>query len=297
MKNKFYFSIYFLFLCVSILFPQSLDKKYFVYTDILNVRENPSLTSKKIGTLSFGDVVCIKEIQGSGNFINSVYDKWCRIETNQFSGWINYFYIMGLPCEIEFPYVKDVQNNNNTSTNVYDELPEMVCIKNIVEKDGKKYFQFEIINDSYYHKDYAYEKEVFPIISKIHPASYERALNSAKRKGFVVDILDTMIIQDNPSLRKYRFCEYIISELHKKYPKELYSVSAEKYIFSTKDLLLEYGIKVGMSVDDLLFILGQSIEKNSDELSYFGNNTRLPKKLIFKIQNNKISSIEFYDYK
>lgn len=296
MNRKFCIIISTLFLLTSLLYSESIDKKYFVYTDILNVREKPSLASKKIGTLSFGDIVYIKEIEGSGNFVDSVYDKWGRIETNQISGWINYFYIMDFPCEIEFNNLLDIQKNNNASINVYNELPEAMNIKDIVEKDGKKYFQFEIINDSYYHKDYSYQKEVLPSISRIHPASYERALNNAKINDLNVETLDTITIQDNPSLRKFKFCDFFIKELYK-YPKELYSSSPGKYIISNDKLVLEYGIKVGMTVDDLVFILGQPVEKNSKELNYFGNNSRLTKKLIFKIQNNIISSIEFYEYK
>ena len=68
--------------------------KYFVYTDSLRIRSKPSLQGDVIGTLRYGDVINVYEIMGSGQYIDGILDKWCRITDDHSDAmkWVNYFY-------------------------------------------------------------------------------------------------------------------------------------------------------------------------------------------------------------
>lgn len=213
--------------------------------------------------------------------------------------------------------------------NVYDELPNRIFIEGIEVRDGKKYFKFSISDDSYYHKnDYQFEKEIDFIIKNIHPESYKQALKRAaggklyrriddsyedlttgafvgwlpseaiydREKGIyivsgvdpvrTVEDMDTLVILDNPSFRKYLLCDYIFFIKYGGNSK----IQDEKTV-------LDYGIKVGMSVKDLYEIIGEPVEINGNVLDYFGSDRNSTMELKIEVKDSKILSINYCFYK
>lgn len=301
--------------------------KGFVFTDKLKIRNAPNLQSEKTGILEFGDVITYYEVTGSGEYKDGILDKWVKISSTE-NQWVNYFYVIPFEVPLDFPCMENIIKNNDSAMNVHDELPNRIFIEDIVTKNSKKYFKFSISDDSYYHKDdYKFEKEVAYVIKNIHPASYKNALQRGAggkmyrtiEDGYIdmttenyvaflpegavydpgknmyivsgggtaktVEDLDTLVVLDNPSFRKFLLCDYIVSKVHR-----VAKITDEKTV-------LDYGVKVGMSVKDLYEIIGKPVFSDNNLLDYFGDDRNATMELKFKVKDGKITEINFEFYK
>lgn len=260
--------------------------KGFVFTDKLKIRNAPNLQSEKTGSLEFGDVISFYEVAGSGEYKNGILDKWVKISSTE-NQWVNYFYVIPFDVPVDLPCLENIIKNNETAMNVRDELPNRIFIEDIVSKGSKKYFKFSISDDSYYHKDdYKFEKEVAYVIKNIHPDSYKNALQrGAGDTAKTVEDMDTLVILDNPSFRKFLLCDYIWSKISR-----VAKITDEK-------ILLDYGVKVGMPVKDLYEIIGKPVYTDNNLLDYFGNDQNATMELKFKVKDGKIIEINFEFYK
>lgn len=100
-----------------------------------------------------------------------------------------------------------------------------------------------------------------------------------------VEDMDTLVILDNPSFRKFLLCDYIWSKISR-----VAKITDEK-------ILLDYGVKVGMPVKDLYEIIGKPVYTDNDLLDYFGNDKNATMELKFKVKDAKIIEINFEFYK
>lgn len=299
----------------------------FVFTDKLKIRNSPSIESETIGALEFGDEIIYFGISGTSIYKDGILDKWVNISDTE-EKWVNYLYVIPFNTPLNMSCLDNIIRNNESALNVYDELPNRIFIKDIEIRDSKKYFKFSLSDDSYYHKeDYQFEKEVEPVIKNIYPASFQKALKrGAGGKIFrkvddeyedmtsgnyvmfppknatydpekdlyivndnkpikTIEDLDTLIILDNPSFRKFQFCEYIF--------RNYGGVTKIK----EDNEVLEYGIKVGMPIEDLYEILGEPVYVNGEILDYFGSDRKDTMELFISTKNGKISSINYEYYK
>lgn len=245
------------FLTLNVVFVFSLEEQYIVFSDNVNIRNAPSINSSVIRIMSYPDPITVYELKGSGEYINGILDKWARINMNS-SEWINYFYIAKIPFVVRF--------NGNPQ---YDSKDSIV-IKAIYKEDSTYFFESEWLLNPYYHKDINFKMPA--------NASLDIYL------GY------SLPIKDNACARLYNLCENFNDNL-KKYPADLYNKKYTETLITNPNILLDYGIKIGVDKDQIITTLGVPTEQTSDfilyEAFYIGYGYRIK----FSFEKNIVTSI------
>lgn len=314
-------------------FPNEVSEtpqKYFVYTDVLNTRNKPSIQGERIKTFKFGDIIYVYETQGSCQYKDGILDKWCRISKDDalIPEWVNYYFVVPFPFKIDLDKVSEIRKHNSYAMNVYDELPERIYINDIEFNAGKKFFLCEIDDSSYYHKDLEFKKEVSQSIIDFIPPSYIY-IDYVKRftkdgnvwrdvdggesltalpedaeyldeYGFwivrnpnkeLIKKINIITIQDNCSIRMYNFCENFRKSVDNM-PTKDYSYNNMTTTILSDKTVLNYGIKIGMSSKQLIEILGKPNEIKGNIYKYEASSTGAAEIVSFIVKNNTVISIQ-----
>lgn len=244
-------------LTINVIFAFSLESQYIIFSDNVNIRNAPSINSSVIRIMSYPDPITVYELKGSGEYRKGILDKWARISMNE-SEWINYFYIVKVPFVVRF--------NSNPQ---YDSQDSMV-IKAIIKQDSTYFFECEWLLNPYYHKD---------INFKI-PAN----------ESFNIDYGYSLPIKDNACARLYNLCENFSDNL-KKYPTDLYNKKYTETLITNPNILLDYGIKIGVDKDQIITTLGDPTEQTNDSILYEAFYIGYGFRIKFSFEKNKVTSI------
>lgn len=97
-----------------------VNSKVFINASVLNLREQPSLSSKKIGCLMFGDDVVIIAISDKIDVIDNKKDRWYKIKKDGNNGWAFGAYLISEKYKFIGTYqYKDVNNEENHYIKIY----------------------------------------------------------------------------------------------------------------------------------------------------------------------------------
>jgi hypothetical protein len=114
------------------------NAEYLVVSNNVNLRNNPSVDSLIIGSISFPEIVYVMEIFGSNEIINGVLDRWARVHIPSIIDdhathdiWINCYYIAS------FPLIISARNKYDTMGISEDDT---VSITGYYYNDEKKIF-------------------------------------------------------------------------------------------------------------------------------------------------------------
>jgi len=254
--KKVLFVCILLFFHFNLLFSQNNFIEYIVLSNNVNIMDNPTFNSNIIRKVSFPEILIVYEITGSGTYQNGVFDKWAKI-SNIKSEWINYYYI------VSFPFV--ISGNNGFNYDLSDLMDyNTIIIKNYL---GPKYSEIKYFtverNLTAFHE---YNKYEYTIDAK--------------------PIIDGISLIDNPWTRLYFFCDKF-----QEYIKNIDNNLLGWRITIENDIILEYGIRVGMNINDVIKIFGNGYEKKENIYHYVAIYFGYGHELYFYTENNKITKI------
>jgi hypothetical protein len=209
-------------------FPVSTDIPYIVLSNNVNIRTDSSINSPIIRQVSFPEIINVYEIKGSGIFRDGILDIWARISDSN-SEWINYFYISS------FPFVV----SSDAEYNYYSEGESTIIVHDFYLENNELYFKVEKNMNSYYHSDTEFNVLVSPFIENIS-------------------------IIDNPWTKLYKFCDGF-----REYIKNL-GINNRGYgiNISDKNVILEFGIQVGMNTQTIEDIFGTAYKIENNKYRY-----------------------------
>ena len=104
---------------------------------------------------------------------------------------------------------------------------------------------------------------------------------------------NVITVLDNSSIRMYNYCENFRSYL-KKITSELYTDNGMIITIISDQITLEYGIKIGMTKNELIKILGKPVEDKNNSLKYIAMSSGAAQILTFNMENNRIIKIQHY---
>lgn len=215
--------------------------KGFVYTDVIKVRDAPSMESNKVGNLYFGDVFYVYKIEGSGRLIDGVYDKWCKISKDS-EQWVNYYYISTFPFKVIYEDKAAINDFYKIVLKKQNEfLPDALCIEDIIEENGVKYFSYYIENyDQNYHRDAKNLKvQVSPVIKNFLPPSYKNLLRITKKQIVTVDNTNGKIYGNKENNSYDVYYGYVPPENGIEIGKKKWVVEAYKEDFTLDEMKIQ----------------------------------------------------------
>jgi hypothetical protein len=239
----------------SFLFSNQNSEEYIILSNDVNIRDKPNSNSKIIRKMSFPEIITVYEIVGTGTFNNGILDKWARISEKK-DEWINYYYIAS------FPFVISANDGYNFDPNDYNTL----IINNYFRWNGNGRLIFGVKRNfsSFNYDNREYEIDAKPLIEGIN-------------------------VIDNPWTRLYKFCDNF-----QEYVRKLNNKLVGWQIIIEDDIILDYGIHIGMDFNDVARILGSGYEKKENNIYhyqaiYIGYGSEV----YFYTEKNKVTKIEY----
>ena len=268
--------------------------KCFVNTDALNVRNQPSLSGKKNGTLKFADVVYVYETKGSGEYKNGILDKWALISKDGTKKWVNCLYLSSFPARIEYEYQSEISRYNSYLAPFDKKIPEYIWIDDIIEEDNVKYFSLSMYAVVAFNPKTikGIKVKADPVLKDFLPKDYDNAIKTAENRTFSFDghyyyttdlNYNKYIIGESLPENAFEYSpgtwkmgtpldNFMVNEL-----KVQDNISLRKNHFCTnapkllnvddydfhpvpEGSILDYGVKIGMKKSDLIEVLGKPDE-------------------------------------
>ncbi|MCL2209647.1 MAG: hypothetical protein FWC19_06165 [Treponema sp.] len=256
MKNFMLFIIVLFFNNAFQLASQNILREYIVLSDDVNIRDEPGLNSGIIRKTSFPEIFIIYEFSGTGLYKDGVLDKWAKISKEK-SEWINYYYIAS------FPFVVSANDGFNYDTSDYNTL--IVNSLYRWNRSGKLHFMVQRnFTGALGYKNMEYTIDVKPIMEGIK-------------------------ITDNAWTRLYNFCSNF-----QEYVKKIDSKLTGGKIIIENNIILDYGIHVGMDMKDVTDILGSGYDKKENIYCYEAiYHAAYGSRIYFHAINNKVSKIVY----
>jgi hypothetical protein len=247
--------LYFMMFSIHFLFSENNIKEYIVLSNNVNIRDNPNYNSNIIRKISFPEILTIYEIIGTGKFINGVLDKWARISDTKFE-WINYYYIFS------FPFVVSANDGYNFDSDDYNTL--IISSYFRWKEHGKLFFMARRNFSSFNYNNMEYEVDAKFLIEGIN-------------------------IIDNPWTRLYNFCDNF-----REYINKIDNKLSGWRIIIENEIILDYGIHVGMNFSDIERIFGNGYEKQGNNIYhyqaiYIGYGSEI----YFYTEENTVTKIEY----
>lgn len=283
-----------LIVCVKMLaFGIEDENAAIVTTDILNIRNNPSLNSKVIGKYKFGDIIKIYKEQGTERLQNEeLLDLWYKISPNE-DKWINALYVTRFPFVI--PSVKK-RFYSDDDTKMYE---DRFFIDNYEIKNGKTYLIGNVghskpvnveVSDKIVIGDSTFilfDFRFMNLISFIKDFKNQKNAMQVIRNEFTEEnIIDADDYITYSTKDFYARCLPWVNDS---------MVILDLEIFSSK-YILKYGIRVGTNINDVFTLLGEPYKTEDNKIFYYnsalGANAY---KIVFVIENNIIKRIIFRD--
>jgi hypothetical protein len=238
------------------LFSLDTKKDYIVVSNNVNVLEDASVNAEILRQVSFPEIFKVYEIRGSGVIKNGVLDKWVKISMEK-SEWLNYYYI------VSFPFVV---SSNEYYEQYVDDFNTLI-IEDFYFQNNQLYFKIEKNVNTYYYKD---AKFVFP----------------AKT------IIQGISMIDNPWTRLCDFCEHFDGYLYlNKIDKKLYTDEGLSTIIQNDSVILDYGVQVGMTIENVKDIFGLSYVEKDDFFHYTAAFVGHGYQLYFYFDNGRVVKI------
>jgi hypothetical protein len=257
------------------------QEKSLVTTDVLNVRDAPSLNGQVVQKYEFGDIVYIFCESGSGEILNNELDLWYKIsETGNV--WVNALYIKKFPFFIK--------------SEAEDILYRCVLkIEDCITENTKKYLTGRIVYG--------------PEAGRVKPLG-----NITLELDYKIPVFDTYInVLDNNynNLQELSngFANVASKEMYEELAASYNELSGGKYQTSnfsvehsrnrgiiqftlfTQKYTFKYGIRVGRNVNYIKRILGEPYRIDGNKLTY-QTFTRINESIIiFDIDNDIITNI------
>lgn len=269
-------SLFVLVLCFKT-FPQNNG---LITDNNVRIRNMPSIEGHIIGVLNAMDPIKVYNFSGSGKNEGDVWDYWVSISKNN-DQWINAYWIALLPL-----YYNTILYDDEGSG-----IEQFRIINNVIINDNEILYTTVTFNSGeiYYKKEEQFLK------------GNELGLNHRDaRKSFVIhsilqspDLQKIMIdknksISDKGSYAYYRSEGILIKEA-------LYygTPVLKSFEITNSDIMIFFGISVGISQDELVDIIGIPLEESDDCYIYINNTGGSNEILKFRIKNNKVVKISY----
>ena len=264
MKKSIIFT--FLFLC----FPVFSQTKGIIVGDNVRIRKAPSSNSEIIEKKNLKEIITIYEYSGSGKIINGTWDYWAKIGESK---WVNASWIFEEPFYFEYNYdgyvTVEVSKLSNIQENVHIKYPSTYpVIENDIPMDNVLINENELLRGTY-------------LVSKFHVIYLNKESEISKiknQKNKTNDSSEDKIIYENNG---FRITEY------------QFPVHIGKVEITNPNFILYYGIKIGMSKNELLEILGRPEDSNDKYIKYKTPDQGTIMQLVFYLKNGKIDSIVY----
>jgi len=252
--KKIFFVVILLVYVIYSSFSDDNFKEYIVLSNNVKIRDNPSINSNIIREVSFPEVFTIYEITGTGIYNNGILDKWARISNNK-SEWINYFFISS------FPFVISGNDGFFYGSKDYN----TIIIHSIFPRNntGNLYFSVHRNSDSFNDIIKRYHVIVSPTIEGIK-------------------------VIDNAWTRLFNFCDNFFE-----YVKNIDGRLLGWKIIIEDNILLDYGIHIGMNINDIINILGIGFKKKENSIYIFEAvyNAGFGSRIYFYTEENIVTKI------
>lgn len=256
MKNQKIILIVILILnSVSFLSSEEPIKEYIVLSNNVDIHDGPAQNSNVVRRTSFPDILAVYEIAGSGTFNNGVFDKWARISEER-AEWINYYYISS------FPFV--ISANDGYNSDPYD--------YNTMIVDGYYYWN----NSS---RLFFNLRRNFSGIFNYTNREYQLA---------VKPLIEGVSVIDNPWTRLYNFCDDFQA-----YVRKIDNRLVGWRIIIENEVILDYGIHVGMDIRDIEEIFGYGYERRENIYHYQAVYVGYGSEIDFYVENNRVTKIVY----
>ncbi len=264
MKKRVIFTIVFTFLS----FTAFSQVKGIIIGDNVRIRNAPSLNSEVAGKLNTKDIITIYDYSGSGKVINGTWDYWANIGENK---WVNASWLYEEPFYFEYNYdgyvPVEVSNLSNEKVHVkyllsYPVIENDISFKTIVINENEPLrgtYLAAKFDEIYFNKNSE--------ISKIYDKQYKTK-----------EISESEFIYENNGIR---LTEY------------QYPVHIGKVEITNPNFILYYGIKIGMSKNELIKILGRPESSSDKYIKYKSPSQGTILELVFYLKNGKIDSIVY----
>jgi hypothetical protein len=263
---------------------QNLDNAHEVMniTDILNVRDLPSMSGKIIQKSLFGDIFPLYDKKGTGMMENGVVDLWYKISETE-EKWVNAFYVRQFPFYIASDSVKHLKDNNDYRI---DRSTVIVRINGYEVKDGIKYVEMDV--SSVDDNNYRFANET----SRIEPIMEVYDIFNEK-----VPLIDSTF--NNIIELRYDIIDYKKDEAHASVAY-IWKEGYETWDYELSSLVLKYGIRAGMPFNDVCELLGDYYYFDDYEGAYiysnlveFGHGTSIFKIMFYLDKQNIIDGIVY----
>ena len=267
MKKRIVFIIAFAFLS----FTAFSQTKGIIIGNNVRIRKSPSLNSEVVGKLNIKQIVTIYNYSGSGKVINDTWDYWANIGENK---WVNALWLY----EESF-YYPDHESSDGDVIKVSNlsESSNKVHIENLsYEPPFENDISLEIITID--------ENELLRgtyLISKFHDIYLKgkSEISNVEREEFKIKETEDIIVYENNNIRIYEYQE----------PEHIGKIE-----ISNLEFTLYFGIKIGMSRNQLIEILGKPNTSKNEYVKYISlEKNGIGEELIFNLENDKISSIVY----
>ncbi len=264
-------------------------------TDVLNVRDSPSISGNVIQQSKFGEIFSIYDEKGTGTMINGIQDLWYKISRTE-EKWVNGYYMRKFPFYIA----------SDTFSHIYDRYSEYRLDRNTVQV---KITGYEVQNEitlltmdiiyveddvenvlGEYSYDDAYDAFMEPKkYSRIQPVQEDYTFFG--KKVPLMDSTFTNLVQTfdwDKVVKLPRTDAYMWNGREDHY---------DAFMFDLSSIELQFGIKTGMVFSAVQEIIGkpQNTYEYDDKIEYMYSNI-LPDNSIIKLyfytaKSNRIEQI------
>ncbi len=231
-----------------------IGESVIVTTENAAIKGDASIASETVRHTGYPDNYTVWEIAGSGRWENNLFDKWVRISRDK-SEWINYYQISSLPFVV----------SGDKEYNYYSEGENTLIIERIINQNQNVYFQVKKNMNPYYHD------------------------NIESREPAEPTVLGVQVL-DNPWTRLYEFNENLRTEVESIDPSLIQYLVIE---IENSDILLDYGVHVGMPRADVEFIFGPGYREEDNAVHYAAFYIGFGYHLYFYFENEKVVKIRY----
>lgn len=257
----------------------------------INVRNSPSTkNSKVLYQLNAGDEITVFSSIGDKSFSDGVLNYWYKISQDN-EEWINAEFVYIFPCDfvhIIWEY-KDVDRFDR------------VVLRDYKKENGILYFYIDYIDNLYRSSGYntlkkwveASELDWIGNKSK-NVVSFIKSFTDSYNDNYLINNIDLFKKEPSEYFTYYKLSDYSDEIIYIAYPENLTEENITLYEINlcSYDKIYPYGLKLGMTIDELIEKIGGYDKIINNEYLYYQRENEFNMSVFF--ENNIITKIRLY---
>lgn len=238
----------------------ALEDGMIIGNDVL-VRNQPSLESMCVKKMNRGDIVQISEYKGSRQIKNGIWDYWAKIDDGM---WVNASWVLTFPffCERNHVYI-GISNLKHDKTKIIQYFANGDDTSFELPFDKFDYSEDEIIRGIYLARYMLFDESIKAFINEENIIQKKGNETVYKKNGVMIKSID---------VEYFTYTPYIEVD--------------------TGEFNLWFGVRVGMSKEELISILGKPVFQLDSTIKYVSCEGHYGV-ITFEFQNDKVSKIKF----